>query len=154
MDLRDLYQDVILDHARRPRNFRGLPDPSHLAHGHNPLCGDRVTVFMKIEAGRIAAVSFEGRGCAISTASASLMTEILTGLTVAEGEAVFQAFHARVTTGETLEVAPELEDAADRLEPLTGVRAYPARVKCATLAWHAFDAALKGGVLAHTVKTE
>jgi nitrogen fixation NifU-like protein len=154
MDLRELYQDVILDHARHPRNFRGLPDPSHLAHGHNPLCGDRVTVFMKIESDRIHEVSFEGRGCAISTASASLMTEILTGLTLAEGEAVFQRFHARVTTGEMLDLAPELEDAAERLEPLTGVRAYPARVKCATLAWHAFDAALKNGVSGDTVKTE
>ncbi|MGD0432059.1 MAG: Fe-S cluster assembly sulfur transfer protein SufU [Acetobacteraceae bacterium] len=154
MDLRDLYQDIILDHARRPRNFGGLADPSHLAHGHNPLCGDRVTVFMKIDGDRISAVSFEGRGCAISTASASLMTEILTGLSLAQAEAVFAAFHARVTTGETIEVAPELEDAAERLEPLTGVRTFPARVKCATLAWHAFDAALKAGVLGETVKTE
>jgi nitrogen fixation NifU-like protein len=154
MDLRDLYQDIILDHARRPRNFGGMVDPSHLAHGHNPLCGDRVTVFAKIDGDRISAVSFEGRGCAISTASASLMTEILTGLSLAQAEAVFQAFHARVTTGETIEVGPELEDAAERLEPLTGVRTFPARVKCATLAWHAFDAALKGGVLGETVKTE
>jgi nitrogen fixation NifU-like protein len=154
MDLRELYQDVILDHARHPRNFRGLPDASHLAHGHNPLCGDRVTVFMKIESDRIAAVSFEGRGCAISTASASLMTEILTGLSLSQAEAVFQAFHARVTTGETIAVEPDLEEASERLEPLTGVRTYPARVKCATLAWHAFDAALKGGVVAGIVKTE
>jgi nitrogen fixation NifU-like protein len=154
MDLRDLYQDVILDHARRPRNFRSLPDPSHLAHGHNPLCGDRVTVFMKIEDDRIAAVSFEGRGCAISTASASLMTEILTGKSLTQAAAMFNAFHARVTTGETLALSPELEDDNDRLEPLAGVRAYPARVKCATLAWHAFDAALKGGVLAEPIKTE
>jgi len=154
MDLRELYQDVILDHARHPRNFRGLPDPSHLAHGHNPLCGDRVTIFMKIESGRIADVSFDGRGCAISTASASLMTEILMGLTPEQGEQVFAAFHARVTSGDTLVLAPELEDAAERLEPLTGVRGYPARVKCATLAWHAFDAALKNGVPGDTVKTE
>jgi nitrogen fixation NifU-like protein len=154
MDLRDLYQDVILDHARHPRNFRSLPDPSHLAHGHNPLCGDRVTVFMKIEDDHIAAVSFEGRGCAISTASASLMTEILTGKSLAQAAAMFTAFHARVTTGEAMDVAAELEDDTDRLEPLTGVRAYPARVKCATLAWHAFDAALKAGVIGATVKTE
>jgi nitrogen fixation NifU-like protein len=154
MDLRDLYQDVILDHARHPRNFRALPDPSHLAHGHNPLCGDRVTVFMKIEDGRIVALSFEGRGCAISTASASLMTEILTGKSLSQATTMFNAFHARVTTGETIALAPELEDDNDRLEPLTGVRAYPARVKCATLAWHAFDAALKGRILAEPVKTE
>lgn len=151
MDLRELYQDVILDHARHPRNFHGLADPSHFAHGHNPLCGDRVTVFMRIDGDLIAEVSFEGRGCAISTASASLMTEILTGLSLPQAEAIFAAFHARVTTGETVELAPELEDAAERLEPLTGVRTYPARVKCATLAWHAFDAALKGG---QTAKTE
>jgi nitrogen fixation NifU-like protein len=154
MDLRDLYQDIILDHARSPRNFRGLPDPSHFAHGHNPLCGDKITVFMKIENDSIETVSFEGRGCAISTASASLMTEILTGKTLAQAEALFAAFHARVTTGEVIDLAAELEDASDRLEPLTGVRTYPARVKCATLAWHTFDAAVKGGVLGSTVKTE
>ena len=154
MDLRELYQDIILDHARSPRNFRGLPDPSHFAHGHNPLCGDKITVFMKIENDSIETVSFEGRGCAISTASASLMTEILTGKTLAQAEALFAAFHARVTTGEVIDLAAELEDASDRLEPLTGVRTYPARVKCATLAWHTFDAAVKGGVLGSTVKTE
>jgi nitrogen fixation NifU-like protein len=154
MDLRDLYQDIILDHARSPRNFRGLPDPSHFAHGHNPRCGDKITVFMKIENDSIETVSFEGRGCAISTASASLMTEILTGKTLAQAEALFAAFHARVTTGEVIDLAAELEDASDRLEPLTGVRTYPARVKCATLAWHTFDAAVKGGVLGSTVKTE
>ena len=117
MDLRDLYQDIILDHARSPRNFRGLPDPSHFAHGHNPLCGDKITVFMKIENDSIETVSFEGRGCAISTASASLMTEILTGKTLAQAEALFAAFHARVTTGEVIDLAAELEDASDRLEP-------------------------------------
>jgi nitrogen fixation NifU-like protein len=154
MDLRDLYQDIILDHARSPRNFRGLPDPSHLAHGHNPLCGDKITVFMKIENDCIEEVSFEGRGCAISTASASLMTEILTGKSVVQAEALFASFHCRVTTGEVIELAADLEDASDRLEPLTGVRTYPARVKCATLAWHTFDAAVKAGVLGATVKTE
>jgi nitrogen fixation NifU-like protein len=154
MDLRDLYQDIILDHARHPRNFRSLPDPSHFAYGHNPLCGDKVTVFMKIEDDHIATVSFAGSGCAISTASASLMTEILMGKSLAQAEALFSAFHARVTTGETMSVAPELEDDTDRLEPLIGVRAYPARVKCATLAWHAFDAAVKGGAVGDIVKTE
>jgi nitrogen fixation NifU-like protein len=154
MDLRELYQDIILDHARRPRNFRALADPSHLAHGHNPLCGDKLTVFMKIEQDQITQVSFEGRGCAISTAFASLMSEILTGKSVAQAKALFAAFHARVTTGEVIEVASDLEDASERLEPLTGVRTYPARVKCATLAWHTVDAAVKAGVLGATVKTE
>jgi nitrogen fixation NifU-like protein len=154
MDLRDLYQDVILDHAQRPRNFRDLPDANHLAHGHNPLCGDKLTVFMRIEDDHIAQVSFEGRGCAISTASASLMTEILTGKSLAQAETIFAAFHARVTTGEILELAAGLEDASERLEPLTGVRTYPARVKCATLAWHTFDAAVKAGVRRETIQTE
>jgi len=154
MDLRELYQDIILDHARSPRNFGALSEPSHLAHGHNPLCGDKLTVFMKIDDDHITKVSFEGRGCAISTASASLMTQILTGKSVAQADAVFAAFHARVTTGAAVEVASDLEDATERLEPLTGVRTYPARVKCATLAWHTVDAAVKGGVLGTTIKTE
>jgi nitrogen fixation NifU-like protein len=154
MDLRDLYQDIILDHARSPRHFHSIPEPSHFAHGHNPLCGDKITVFMKIDRDRIIEVSFEGRGCAISTASASLMTDILTGKSLDQARTMFASFHARVTTGETIEVAPELEDDNDRLEPLTGVRTYPARVKCATLAWHTFDAAVKAGVQGGTVKTE
>lgn len=154
MDLRDLYQDIILDHARHPRNFHSLAEPSHFARGHNPLCGDKITVFMKIEQDRIVEVSFDGQGCAISTASASLMTDILTGKTVDQAVTMFNSFHARVTTGETIEVGSELEEDNDRLEPLSGVRTYPARVKCATLAWHTFDAALKSGVLGDTVKTE
>jgi nitrogen fixation NifU-like protein len=154
MDLRDLYQDIILDHARGPRNFRSMPEPSHFAHGHNPLCGDKITVFMKIERDQIVEVSFEGRGCAISTASASLMTDILTGKSIDQARMVFNSFHTRVTTGETIEITPDLEDDNDRLEPLTGVRTYPARVKCATLAWHTFDAALKTGAQGDTVKTE
>lgn len=153
MDLRDLYQDIILDHARRPRNFRAPNNHSHHADGHNPLCGDQISIFLQIDDQRIAGVSFQGHGCAISTASASLMTEILTGLTLAEAEAMFHAFHLLVTEGTAMAVAPELEDAAERLEPLAGVRAYPARVKCATLAWHTFDAALHGGTR-DSVKTE
>jgi nitrogen fixation NifU-like protein len=154
MDLRDLYQDIILDHARSPRNFHSMTEPSHSAHGHNPLCGDRISVFMKIEQDRIVEVSFEGKGCAISTASASLMTDILTGKSLEQAEMMFNSFHARVTTGETVEISSDLEDDYDRLEPLTGVRTYPARVKCATLAWHTFDAAIKSGVQGDTVKTE
>ena len=155
MDLRELYQDIILDHGRHPRNFHALAHPSHFAHGHNPLCGDRVTVYRRTRRRPIKDVSFEGRGCAISTASASLMTEVLKGKTLAEAEELFKDFHARVTG----DAHPRrirrtaLEDEMERLAPLTGVKAYPARVKCATLAWHAFEAALKAA-RSVTVKTE
>ena len=154
MDSRELYQDIILDHGRKPRNFHALVHPSHSANGHNPLCGDRVTVYLEIEGDRIKDVSFEGRGCAISTASASLMTEVLKGKTLDEANRLFKAFHAEVTGGDVPEVPTELQDDLDRLAPLEGVKAYPARVKCATLAWRAFEAALKDGAVGATVKTE
>jgi nitrogen fixation protein NifU and related proteins len=155
MDLRELYQDIILDHGRHPRNFRTIEHPTHLAQGYNPLCGDRVTVYVSLDDDRIADVSFQGRGCAISTAAASLMTEVLKGKTVAEARALFAQFHSRVTGGESLaELSEPLAEEMDRLEPLTGVKAYPARVKCATLSWHALEAALKGGGPGATVKTE
>jgi nitrogen fixation protein NifU and related proteins len=154
MDLRELYQDIILDHGRHPRNSRAIAQPSHFAHGHNPLCGDKVTIYVSLEGDRIADVSFEGRGCAISTAAASLMTEILKGRTVAEAEALFKIYHAKVTGGEVPPAPENLEDDLDRLEPLTGVKTFPARVKCATLPWHALEAALKSGAVGATVKTE
>ncbi|HUK06957.1 MAG TPA: SUF system NifU family Fe-S cluster assembly protein [Stellaceae bacterium] len=154
MNLRELYQDIILDHGRHPRNFHGMPGASHFAHGHNPLCGDRVTVYLKLDGERIVDVSFEGRGCAISTASASLMTEIIKGKTIDEAEALFKSFHAKVTGAEPLAVPPALMEDEERLDPLTGVKTYPARVKCATLAWHAFEAAVKSGAVGATVKTE
>jgi nitrogen fixation protein NifU and related proteins len=154
MESRELYQDIILDHGRKPRNFHALAHPSHFAHGHNPLCGDRVTVYLAIDGDRIQDVSFEGRGCAISTASASLMTEVLKGKTLAEADELFTAFHAEVTGGDAPAVEDKLQDDFDRLAPLEGVKAYPARVKCATLAWHAFEAALKSGAIGATVKTE
>ena len=154
MESRDLYQDIILDHGRKPRNFHKMEHPSHLAHGHNPLCGDRVTVYLVLDGDKIKDVSFDGRGCAISTASASLMTEILKGKTLAEADELFKAFHAEVTGGEVPKVEDALQDDLDRLAPLEGVKAYPARVKCATLAWHAFEAALKNGAAGATVKTE
>ncbi|HLY44875.1 MAG TPA: SUF system NifU family Fe-S cluster assembly protein [Stellaceae bacterium] len=153
-ELRELYQDIILDHGRHPRNFHALEHPTHLARGHNPLCGDRVTVYLAIEGDRIADVSFEGRGCAISTAAASLMTEVLKGKTLAEAQALFAQFHATVTGAPPEDVPEALREDAERLEPLTGVKAYPARVKCATLPWHAFEAALKSGRAGDTVKTE
>ncbi len=137
-ELRDLYQEVILDHNRRPRNFGPLPEANRQAEGYNPLCGDKVTVFLDVEDGRIAGVSFQGSGCAISTASASLMTEALAGRTVAEARELFQDFHDLVTTGAG-EGSPEL----GKLTVFGGVREFPMRVKCATLAWHTLLAALE-----------
>jgi nitrogen fixation NifU-like protein len=136
-DLRDLYQEVIFDHYKRPRNQGALADPSHHAEGHNPLCGDRVTIYLKVEDGVVQDVTFEGAGCAIATASASLMTEALKGRTLDEANALFRSFHDMVTDAPAKE-APGL----GKLEVLAGVREFPARVKCATLAWHTLNAAL------------
>jgi nitrogen fixation NifU-like protein len=154
MDLRELYQDIILDHGRHPRNFRTIEHPTHFANGHNPLCGDRVTVYLTLDGDRIADVSFQGRGCAISTAAASLMTEVLKGKTVSDARSLFAQFRARVTGGEPADLPEPLADEMDRLEPLTGVKAFPARIKCATLSWHALEAALRGGGADATVRTE
>jgi nitrogen fixation NifU-like protein len=154
MNLRELYQDIILDHGRHPRNFGKIEQPTHFAHGHNPLCGDRITIYLTLEGDRIADVRFEGRGCAISTASSSLMSEVLKGKTVEDAKQLFASFHAKVTGGAAPDLPEALEDDADRLEPLSGVKAYPVRVKCATLPWHAVEAALTGGALGATVKTE
>jgi nitrogen fixation NifU-like protein len=143
IDLRSLYQDIILDHGQRPRNFGKLDPTTHQAHGHNPLCGDTVTVYLDVEDGIVKDLRFEGRGCAISTASASLMTEVVHGKTVEEARAIFTDFQKRATGKE--EPAPAgLEDEIERLEPLTGVKAYPTRVKCAVLPWHTLVAALDG----------
>ena len=132
-----IYQEVILDHNRRPRNFGPLPASNHQAEGNNPLCGDKVTVFLDLAAGRIRDLAFQGAGCAISTASASLMTEALKGQTVEEARRLFHVFQDLVTTGAG-EGSPEL----GKLAVFTGVREYPMRVKCATLAWHTLLAAL------------
>jgi nitrogen fixation protein NifU and related proteins len=140
-DLRDLYQEVILDHNKRPRNFGAMADASARAEGHNPLCGDRVTVYVRIEDDRIANVSFEGSGCAISRASASLMTDSVKGGTVADADALFHAFQTLLTAGPAS--TPEMGDIG-KLEVLAGVRDYPSRIKCATLAWHALQAAVHG----------
>lgn len=139
MDLRDLYQEVILDHNKKPRNFRKIGEPSCHANGHNPLCGDRVTVYLALEQDRVADLSFEGAGCAICTASASMMTEALRGKTTAEVEALFQQFHHLLTDGKTVEQGPPL----GKLEVFSGVREYPVRVKCATLPWHTLHTALE-----------
>lgn len=145
-DLRDLYQEVILDHNKRPRNFRALDPCSHHANGYNPLCGDRVSVYLEVQGGVVRDISFQGSGCAISTASASLMTEALRGLSVEAVDSLFDRFHA-VVTGD----APAPADIG-KLAVLAGVRDYPSRVKCATLAWHAVQAALEGRE--EPVKTE
>lgn len=136
-DLRDLYQEMIIDHGRRPRNFGPLPQANRRAKGFNPLCGDRLTLALQVVDDVIADARFEGVGCAISTASASLMTEALKGKTEAEAEALFAGFHALVTG-----VASPAATSLGKLEVLGGVREFPARVKCATLAWHTLEAAL------------
>ena len=138
-DLRDLYQEVIIDHNRRPRNAGRLAQANHRAEGFNPLCGDRLTLYLRVAGGVIEAASFEGAGCAISTASASLMTEALKGKTPEQAEALIAGFHALVTGQGSQGEAPA---PLGKLEVLAGVREFPARVKCATLAWHTLRAAL------------
>ncbi len=146
--LRDLYQEVILDHGRHPRNHRHPPEANLSARGYNPLCGDQVTVYLAAdESGSIRDVAFEGQGCAISIASASMMTEVLRGKTADEARRLFDDFHRLCTEdGFTLEqAATEDQEALERLQVLSGVREFPVRVKCATLAWHAMTSALSDG---------
>jgi nitrogen fixation NifU-like protein len=137
-DLSDLYQEVILDHNRRPRNFRAIERPSHQAEGFNPLCGDRLNLFLQVEGERITDVAFQGAGCAISKASASLMTDEVKGRSVAEARELFERFHRMVTTPPDRQV----EDLG-KLSVLSGVREFPVRIKCASLAWHTLKAALE-----------
>jgi nitrogen fixation NifU-like protein len=146
-DLQQLYQEVILDHGRSPRNFRRPDHPTCLAHGHNPMCGDTLTVFLDLDEDRtISDAAFIGKGCAISMASASLMTEVLRGKSPAAADELFEAFHRMCTEDDAaLSDIPGIDaDEAERLEVLAGVRQFPVRVKCATLAWHAMHAALHG----------
>ena len=139
-DFHDLYQELILDHNRRPRNRRRLDEPDFHAEGYNPLCGDRVTVSIKLLDNTIKDVTFEGSGCAISTASASLMTESLQGKTLDEAKALFRKFHELLTENPVESAGgPDL----GKLEVFSGVCRFPARVKCATLAWHTLNAALE-----------
>lgn len=148
-DLRDLYQEVILDHSRRPRNFKALPGANRSAEGYNPLCGDRETVYLTLEGNVVKDVSFQGEGCAISTASASIMTERVKGMTQPQAEALFEKFHDLITSASGAKPGePELE----KLEIFSGVREYPVRIKCATLPWHTLKAALRGE--SGTVSTE
>jgi nitrogen fixation NifU-like protein len=150
-DLRELYQQVILDHQKKPRNFRPIDGASSRVEGYNPLCGDRVTVYLKLEDGLVKDISFQGSGCAISTASASMMTESLKGKTLAQAEALFKAFHELVTGPPDQEAGDEAA-ALGKLAVFSGVREFPVRVKCATLPWHTFQAALEGQE--KTVSTE
>ena len=139
-NLRELYQEIILDHSRHPRHFGALPSASSVAEGHNPLCGDRVKVYLQLdESGRIADVGFEGRGCAISVASASLMAEMIKGRRIDEAEILMGGF-LRLVRGEDASGLVQADH--EQLEVMSGVSAFPMRVKCATLAWHAMKAAL------------
>jgi len=138
-DLRELYQDVIIGHSKRPRNFHSLDDARH-AEGYNPLCGDTVTVYLDLDGDRVSDCAFQGHGCAISTASASVMTEALKGKTRAEAERLFHEFHDLVT-GRAEDADPEQ---LGKLAVFAGVSEFPARVKCATLCWHTARAAMDG----------
>ena len=149
VDLRTLYQEIIVDHNRRPRNFRALPEANRTAEGFNPLCGDKVTLYVKLDGDRIADVSFEGSGCAISTASASLLTESVKGKTVAEADALYEGFHDLVTGKVSHD---EAGDKLGKLKVFAGVSEFPMRVKCATLVWHTLRSALADSP--ETVTTE
>ena len=148
-ELRDLYQEVILDHGKRPRNFGELPGANRHAEGYNPLCGDRETVYLKVDGDTLTDIRFAGAGCAISTASASMMTESLKGKTRPEAEALFTRFHDLIT-GES-KAAPDAPPLG-KLEVFSGVCEYPVRIKCATLPWHTLRAALSSD--GATVSTE
>ena len=144
-ELRELYQEVILDHGRNPRNFRHPEGANCEARGNNPLCGDRLSVYLVVdENGIIRDAAFEGKGCAISVASASMMTEMVRGKTVDQARALFDTFHHICTSDEAPAVNDALADDMDKLQVLSGVRQYPMRVKCATLAWHTMNAAMNG----------
>ncbi len=137
-DLTDLYQQVIMDHNKKPRNFRDMEDADRLAHGNNPLCGDELVIFIKLNDDVIEDISFQGGGCAISMASASLMTEAIKGKTKAQTEDIYRRIHQQMT-GEGC-----IDSSLDKLAALAGVSNFPARVKCATLSWHTMRAAIDG----------
>ncbi len=141
-DLKDLYQEVIVDHNRSPRNFGKMENPDRVAEGFNPLCGDRLNLYLKLDNDRITDLSFDGSGCAISVASASLMTDALKGKTRDDAEKVFNEFHHLVTENKPHDV--EEVERLGKLAALLGVKEYPARVKCATLCWHTLHSALEG----------
>jgi nitrogen fixation NifU-like protein len=136
MDLRELYQEIIMDHNKNPRNHRKMANPSCESKGFNPLCGDKITVYLQLDGDKISDISFVGCGCAISQASASLMTDAVIGQSISDAHALFSRFHLMVTSDQE-------PQQLDKLTVLAGVRVFPARVKCATLAWHTLECALK-----------
>ena len=139
-DLGELYQEILLEHNSKPRNFRRLEQATQSAEGYNPLCGDRIALYLNVEDGVIADVAFQGSGCAISRASASMLTQSIKGQTVAKAREIFQSFHQMLTQpGEELDY-----EVLGDLETLSGVVAFPTRIKCAVLAWHTMQAALDG----------
>ena len=143
-DLTDLYQEIILDHGKNPRNKRLVEDSTHQSYGNNPMCGDKLALFLRVNGQEVVEdVAFQGEGCAISQASASLLTEVLVGKTKAQALELFHAFHQLTTGEEVSEISAALQDDFERLEVLGGVRAFPMRVKCATLAWHTLDSAFR-----------
>jgi nitrogen fixation protein NifU and related proteins len=148
-DLRGLYQEVILDHSKRPRNFRVLDDATARAEGYNPLCGDRLTLYVRMEGDQIRDVAFKGSGCAISTASASILTETLKGKTRAQAASLFETFHDLVTGK-----GPRDEKNLGKLAVFSGVSEFPARVKCATLAWHTLKSAMAGDTQPVSTETD
>lgn len=148
-DLQELYQDMIRDHSRAPRNYRKMDSANHEAEGYNPLCGDQVTIYVQLDGDTIRDVSFQGAGCAISTASASMMTGALKGKTMDQANQLFGTFHEMLTGGRAEDANPE---ELGKLAVFSGVCKFPVRVKCATLAWHTFQAAVKGE--AEPVSTE
>ena len=137
-ELRELYQELILDHSRSPHNYREFAEATHQAKGHNPLCGDTVTVYLVLDGDRVKEVGFQGRGCAISKASASLMTDAIKGMTLAELHALFTEFRTLVTDGSV-----DRGESLGKLQVFSGLSAYPLRVKCATLSWHTLKAAVE-----------
>ena len=140
MSLSDLYQEVILDHNKQPRNFRRPVAANRVAKGFNPLCGDQIDVYLELDGDKIKDIAFQGSGCAISKASASMMTDTLKGMTSAEADSLFEKFHQMVTGNATFD-----PDELDKLAVFSGVSEFPARVKCASLAWHTMKSALAGG---------
>jgi nitrogen fixation NifU-like protein len=142
-ELRDLYQEVILEHSKAPRNYKEPPAANQRAEGYNPLCGDRFTVYLEMDGDRIREIGFQGAGCAISKASASMMTQTVKGKTKAEAHRIFEQFH-QLVTGHSHESESEVQAELGKLAVFSGVSEFPVRVKCATLAWHTLEAALEG----------
>lgn len=149
-ELSELYQQVILDHNKKPRNFRKLESANHSAEGFNPLCGDHLTVYLKLEEGSVKEISFEGSGCAISKAAASMMTQAVKGKSKQQAETLFQDFHGMVAGDSIISDEEDATDSLGNLRVFSGVREFPVRVKCATLPWHTMHAALNNQELVST----